>query len=140
MDFITDLLISNGMDSLLIVIDHRLTKGVVFIPCIKTFEALDTTDALLRHIYKRFSLLDIIISDRGPQFASHMFRKMRKLLGINLQISMAYYPQTNGEMECVNQELETYLRIYCGNNPTRWEPLIAILEFAHNNHVHETIK
>jgi hypothetical protein len=69
-----------------------------------------------------------------------MFREMGKLLGIDFQMGVAYYPQTDEETECVNQELEAYLRIYCGNNLTGWEPMIAILEFAHNNHVHETTR
>ena len=52
MDFITDLLVSNSKDSMLIVVDHGLTKGVVLISCTKTFGALDTTDALIRNIYQ----------------------------------------------------------------------------------------
>ena len=55
-------------------------------------------------------------------------------------MSMAYHPQMDGETECVNQELKAYFRMYCRNNPIRWEPLIAILELIHNNHMHETTK
>ena len=84
MDFITDLPTLNGMDSILVIVDHRLMKGVILIPCIKTFGALETTDSLLRNIYQRFGLPDIIISDCGPQFIFHTFRKMGKLLGIDL--------------------------------------------------------
>jgi hypothetical protein len=140
MDFITDLPISSGMDSMLMVVDHRLMKGIVLIPCTKTFGTLETTNALLRNIYRRFGLLDVIISNRGPQFGSHTFREMGKLLGINLCMSTAYHPQTDRETEHMNQELETYLQIYCGNNPTGWEPLTPILEFTHNNHVYKTMK
>jgi hypothetical protein len=55
-------------------------------------------------------------------------------------MSTAYHPQTDGQTERLNQELETYLRIYCGNNPEDWEPLLPVLEFAHNNRTHETTK
>ena len=140
MDFITDLPISHGYDSILVVVDYGLTKGVVLIPCTKTFRALETADTLLRNVYQRFGLPDILISDRGPQFASRTFREMGKLLGIELRMSMAYHLQTDGQTEWLNQELETYLRIYCGNRPTEWEPLILVLEFAHNNWTHETTK
>ena len=140
MDFITNLLVSHGYNSILVIINNRLTKGVILIPCTKTFGALETADALLKNVYRRFRLPDILISDRGPQFASHTFWEMGKLLGIELRMSTAYHPQTDGQTEHLNQELETYLRIYCGNRPTEWEPLILVLEFAHNNQTHETTK
>ena len=37
MDMITDLPIIDGYDSILSLVDHGLTKGVIFIPCSKTF-------------------------------------------------------------------------------------------------------
>ena len=53
-----------------------------------------------------------------------------------MALSTAYHPQTDGETERVNQEVETYLRIYCGNNPTSWTESIAHAEFAHNHRPH----
>ena len=34
-------------------------------------------------------------------------------LGVERNPSTAYHPQTDGQMEQVNQELEQYLRLYC---------------------------
>ena len=53
-----------------------------------------------------------------------------------LALSTAYHPQMDGETEWVNQEIKTYLRIYCGNNPTSWVDSISHAEFAHNHHPH----
>jgi hypothetical protein len=80
MDFITDLPPVNGFDSLLIVIDQGLTKGVILVPCKKSITAEETAQLLLENLYKRF---DKIISDRGPQFASKAFIELLKLLGVN---------------------------------------------------------
>jgi hypothetical protein len=55
-------------------------------------------------------------------------------------MSTTYHPQIDGETEKANQELETYLQIYCGSNPTSWESMILVLKFTYNNHMHETIK
>jgi hypothetical protein len=99
MDFITDLLVSHGFDLILMVVDHGLTKGVVLIPCTKTFGTLETADALLRNIYRRFGLPNMIISDQGPQFVSCMFREIGKLLGIDLRMSTAYHLQTDRQTE-----------------------------------------
>ncbi|KAF8662778.1 hypothetical protein AX16_001097 [Volvariella volvacea WC 439] len=49
-------------------------------------------------------------------------------------LSTAYHPQMDGETERANQEIETYLRIYCGNFPKEWASPhhITNLEFSHN--------
>ena len=49
---------------------------------------------------------------------------------------MAYHPQSDGETEGVNQEVETYLCIFCGNHPMSWSESISHAEFAHNHCVH----
>ena len=42
MDFITDLPISNGFDSIFIMVDQGLSKGVILCPCNKTIDAEGT--------------------------------------------------------------------------------------------------
>ena len=46
-DFITDLPESEGFDSILFVVDHGLTKGVILEPCTKKITAQGTADILL---------------------------------------------------------------------------------------------
>ena len=136
MDFITDLPPINGFDSILVVVDQGLTKGVILTPCNKTITAEDTGRLLLENLYKRFGLPDKIISDRGPQFASKAFVELLKLLGITSALSMAYHPQTDGTTERVNQEIEAYLSIYCTSHPEDWLTAIHTMEFTHNNRRH----
>ena len=71
MDFITDLPVSEGFDSIMVIVDHGSMKGVILEPCHKTINAMGTAEILLNSLYKRYGLLDKAISDRGPQFASH---------------------------------------------------------------------
>ena len=137
MDFITDLPESDGFDSIFVVVDHGLTKGVIFTPCNKTIDALGTADLYLNHVYKRFGLPSVMISDRGPQFAAKTFQELTKALEIDHRMSTAYHPQTDGQTERVNQELENHLRILCRNDPTGWAKALPIAEFAHNQRTHE---
>jgi hypothetical protein len=65
---------------------------------------------------------------------------MGKKLGINLTYSTAYHPQTDGETERMNQELETYLQIFCANNPRTWMDSLALAEYCHNQRVHFVTK
>ena len=131
---ITDLPLSSGFDSVLVVVDHGLMKGVIFIPCHKAIAAL-----FFKHVFARFGLDDKVISDRGPQFASAFAKELARLLKYDLALSTAYHSQTDGESEQVNQELETYLQIFCHSQPMRWADLLPMAEFSHNSTTHSVI-
>ena len=64
------------------------------------------------HIWKLHGLPESIISDRGVQFAAGMMKELNNLLGIQMKLSTAYHPQTDRQMERINQELEQYLRVF----------------------------
>ena len=57
-------------------------------------------------VWRLHGLPESIISDRGVQFAAGMMKELNNLLGIQTKISTAYHPQTDGQMERINQELE----------------------------------
>ena len=60
----------DGWDSLLVVVDQGLTKGVILLSYAKTITAEQVATLLLDNLYKQFGLPDKIISNQGPQFAS----------------------------------------------------------------------
>ena len=139
-DLITDLPPSNGHDSVMVIVDHGLTKGVILTPCSKTIDAAGIAQVFLNNVFKRFGLHDTLISDRGPQFASAFARELAHLLKYDVQLSTAYHPQTNGQTEQTNQELETYLCIFCANNPSSWAQFLSTTEFHHNSAPHSSTK
>jgi len=141
MDLITDLppiTLPNGtiVDTVLSMVDHGLTKGVVLTPCAKTLTKEGAAKILLNHVYKRFGLPDTIISDRDPWFTAKSFQELLKLLGVKSKLTTAYHPQSNGTTECFNQEIEAYIGIYCSSNPEIWHKSIGTMEFTHNNRRH----
>ena len=136
MDLITDLPPADSLDSILVVVDQGLSKGVILTPCTKTLTAEGAAQLLLDNLYKRFGLPDKIISDRGPQFAAKAFREMMKLLNVTSALTTAYHPQSDGATERVNQEIEAYLSIYCSSHPEDWPKSLTTLEFTHNNKRH----
>ena len=133
MDLITDLPLSDGFDSILVMVDRGLTKGVILLPCNKTIMPEQVANVLLENLYKRFGLPDKIILDQGPQFAAHTFRKLLKLLNVTSKLSTAYHPQTDKATEQVNQEIEAYLSIFCSSFPEEWAKKLFLVEFTHNN-------
>ena len=69
-NLITDLTLSDGFNSLMVMVYHGLTKGVILAPYLKTIDANGVAQLLFDLVFKHFGLHDSIISDRGPQFAS----------------------------------------------------------------------
>ena len=91
MDFITDLPLSNGFNSILAIVDH-FSKEMEFIPCNKTATALDTAKLYLFHIWKDHGLPHTIVSDHRPQFASQVMMDLCKQLGISPKLSTVHHP------------------------------------------------
>ena len=77
-----------------------------------------------------------MISDRGPQFVSNFMQGLRKILGIEIVASTAYHLQTEGQTECVNQEVEQFLHLFVNQRQDNWYDWLSIAEFAYNNRVH----
>ena len=136
MDLITDLPLSNGFNSILVMVDHRLMEGVILLPCNKTITVKHVAELLLEHLYKWFGLPDEFISDRGPQFTAHAFKELLKLLEITSKLWTTYHPQTDGATERMNQEIEAYLLIFCLSFPEDWAKKLYLVEFTHNNQWH----
>ena len=135
-DLITGLPNSHGYDAVMVVVDHGLTKGATYSPCTKNIDSEGVTQLFFTNVFPRFGLHSKIISNRGPQFASAFARELTRLLQYDVTLSTAYHPQTDGETEWVNQELETYLRLFASNKPEDWSKFLPMAEFAHNSATH----
>jgi hypothetical protein len=136
MDLITDLLLVEGYDSILVMVDRGLSKGVILCPCAKTITWEGTATLLQNNLFKRFGLSNEIISNRDLRFAAHAFQELLKVLNIKSNLTTAYHPQSDKATERVNQEIEAYLSIYCTSHPEDWLHSLSTLEFTHNNRRH----
>jgi hypothetical protein len=135
MDFVTDLPLSNSFDSMFVVVD-RFSKAIIVTPCHKAISAEGTSKLYMNNVWQRTGLPTQVISDRGPQFASHVMRETWKKLNVAQAMSTAFHPQTDGETEHVNQEVKQYLRIFCNYRQDNWADLLPFAEFAHNVRTH----
>jgi len=104
-DFITKLPIVQGYNSILVVVD-RLTKMVHFIPTTEKTLAEGLARLFRDNVWKLHGLPESIISDKGPQFMAGLMRELNRMLEIESKLSTASHPQTDGQTERVNQELE----------------------------------
>nr|GEY18252.1 reverse transcriptase domain-containing protein [Tanacetum cinerariifolium] len=91
MDFVTKLpKSSQGYDTIWVIVD-RLRM-------------------YLNEVVTRHGIPLSIICDHDPRFASNFWRSLQNALGTNLDMSIAYHPQTYGQSEMTIQTFEDMLR------------------------------
>ncbi|KAL0158289.1 hypothetical protein M9458_046365, partial [Cirrhinus mrigala] len=89
------------------------SKACKLIPLKGLPTALETAESLFTNVIRNYDLPEDIMSDRGLQFISYMWKAFFRLMGVTVSLSSGYHPQTNSHTECTIQELGHYLRAYC---------------------------
>lgn len=93
-DFITDLPVSQGNTVILTVID-RFSKACRLIPLPKLPTALQTAELLCNWVFRLYGLPEDIVSDRGPQFTSRLWKAFFQALNVNVSLTSGYHPQSS---------------------------------------------
>lgn len=132
LDFVTGLPPSKGNTVILTIVD-RFSKAAHFIALPKLPSAQETAQLLVNHVFRLHGIPSDIVSDRGPQFTSQVWRVFCRALGATVSLSSGFHPQTNGQTERLNQELESALRCVIGSNQVSWSDHLSWIEYAHNS-------
>jgi len=138
-DFITKLSVVAGKDTILVVC-NRLSKMTHIIATIEETLAEGLARLFRDNMWKLHRLPESVVSDRGPQFAAELTKELNRMLGIEIRLSTTFYPQTDGQMKQMNQELEQYLRLFMEHRQRDWPEWLALAEFATNNKAHTATK
>ena len=123
-----ELLESQGFDAIMAVVDS-VAKWVYFAPMHTTVTANRMARLFLHHMWKLHELPWSVVLDKGPWFIAKFMQELYHLLGITIALSTAYHPQTDRQMEQVNQELEQYLRLFINKWQNDWAELLPMAEF-----------
>ena len=134
-DLIVELPPAHGYDAIMVVTD-MLSKRAHALPCHSDIDSVGVARLFYRHIWKLHGVFQAVRSDRGTQFVSEFTEELYRLLGIKMNTSTAHHPQTDGQTERVNQEVEQYLRVFCNFRQDDWDELLPSWEFTFNNSVH----
>ncbi|KAK3531152.1 hypothetical protein QTP70_013259 [Hemibagrus guttatus] len=90
-DFLNDLPSSGGFTSMMVITDC-FSKACKLVPMKGLPTAMQPAEALLQHVFHNFGLLEDIVSDRGSQFTSGVWRSFCEQLGIRISLSSGYHP------------------------------------------------
>nr|GFA32532.1 reverse transcriptase domain-containing protein [Tanacetum cinerariifolium] len=88
-------------------------------------KALPTNDArvvckFLKSLFAKFGAPRAIISDRGTHFCNDQFAKVMLKYGVTHRLSIAYYPQTSGQVEVSNRGLKRIFERTIGEHRASW--------------------
>jgi transposase InsO family protein len=135
MDFITDLPLSEDCDQLWVIVD-RFTKMAHFIPLHKDQKKAEhLVKIFAREIWRFHGIPTDIISDRDSRFTSTEWKQFRGIPRIRPRMSTSFHPQTDGQIERINQTIEAYLRSFINYEMDNWVGLLPMAEFAYNNSI-----
>ncbi|GJW56033.1 putative reverse transcriptase domain-containing protein [Tanacetum coccineum] len=98
------------------------------------------TRLYIKEIVSRHGVPISIISDRDSHFTSRFWQSLQSALGTQLDMSMAYHPEINGQSERTIQTLEDMLRSCVIDFGKGWEKHLPLVEFYYNNSYHASIK
>lgn len=134
-DFVVKLPISEGYDSIMIVIDCHFRQ----VHCVPTRETMATDEHIqeyIREVFRHHRCPKQMISDQESVFVSKFLKAIYSAIDITSSMSTAYHSQTDGKTEHTNQEIEQYLRTYCSFRQDSWVKWLPMAKFALNSRVH----
>ena len=59
-------------------------------------------------------------------------------LGVSVSLTSGFHPESNGQVERVNQDVGRFLRSYCRDRPGEWARYVPWAELAQNSFCHSS--
>ncbi|HLP43682.1 MAG TPA: DDE-type integrase/transposase/recombinase, partial [Candidatus Nanoarchaeia archaeon] len=140
MDIVGPLPNSNAGSKYALCIQDRLSRFLIF-AAMPDASAETTARIFLNKWVCHYGVPKKIVTDRGRNFMSTVFRHLCQFLGVKHSPTTAYRPQGNSENERSHKDLHSYLAMYLEEaDASNWDSLLAFAAWAHNSTYHTTIK
>lgn len=126
----------NGNVFILVISDY-FTRWVEAFP-IKDQTAYTVADVFVTEFICRYGVPLQIHTDQGPDFMSHLFREMCKLLQIDQTRTTPYHPQSDGLVERFNRTLQQMLVSFVDETRKDWDDHIPYVMMAYRSTLQES--
>lgn len=139
MDLVGPVPYSRAGTRYVLVIQDKLSRFIVFAP-LKDASAEMVARVFLSQWICQFGVPKRIVTDRGTNFMSAVFRRLCEFLGIKHCPTTAYNPQGNAENERSHKELHSYIAMYLSEaGSDNWDLLLGQAAWTHNSTYHSTL-
>ena len=123
-----------GHDSIQVFVE-RLCKVKHFVAARKSDGAKEAAAHFVHAVVRPHGVPLALISDRDPRYTAHYYAELTRLLGVDLRMSTARHPQSDGQSERKIRTLVTALRAYCNEHQDDWDDYLDMLELGFNSAV-----
>ena len=138
LDFAGPINPSSQQKTYILVCTDYVTKWVKEKELIRATEQV-VSEFLFEDIFIRFRIPMEIVMDGGPQFTSHLIKKLVEKYGIHHRISSPYHPQENGQVESTNKFIEGILTNIVANHRRNWAEKLPEVSWAYKTTWRNTI-
>jgi hypothetical protein len=124
-----------GNDYFFMVVDQFSKMGIL-VACKKNITTEATTKLFFELVWVHFGIPQTIVLDRDNQFLSIFWSSLWSLLDTKLTKSMTFHPQTDGQIEVVNQMIVHILCMYNSKHPHTWDEIFSYVQHKYNRALH----
>ena len=103
----------------LVMVD-KFSKYVCLEPCATEIDARQTAEIFQKRVIAEHGVPQVVISDRGPQFASQVWKHVLTAMGSKVALAATHHPQSDGQSERSIQTLTRLIRTYAHKDPENW--------------------
>jgi hypothetical protein len=129
---------SEGSNSILVIVD-RFTKYAHFIPLAHPFTVKQVVMVVLDVVVQFHGMHKSIVTDKDLIFTSSFWKELFRLNHTSLLTITAYHPQTDGQIEHVNQCLDMFLWCSMHDTPRKWKSWLPLAEFWYDTSYHSSL-
>ena len=104
----------------MVVVDH-ISKYAHLCALQHPFTTSIVAQLFMDKVFNINGMLHSIVFYRNPTFTSNFWQELFKLQGTQLHINTTYHPQNDGQIEAINNFLETYLQFFASNRQNQWD-------------------
>ena len=107
--------------------------------CPSTYTTEDYARIYINEIVSLHRISFSIIYDRGTQLTSCLWKSFQNSLSTQVDLSTAFHPQKDGQVERTIHTLEDMLRYCVSDFKGNWDDHLPLIEFSYNNSYHSSI-
>ena len=100
-------------------------------------KACTAAQTLVSSLFGRCGPPDIIHSDQGRKFESHLMHEICQIMDIHKSRTTAYHPQCDGLVERQNRTIQDMLSAFVSQHKDDWDTWVSVIAYAYSTSTHE---
>jgi hypothetical protein len=138
MDYMSGLLSTKkGNDCVFVVVDWFL-KMAILTACKKSITMTNTAKLFFKWVWVHFLIPQTITLDRDNRFLNTFWSSLWSMLDTELTKSTNFHPQTDGQIEVINQMIVHIMCMYYSKHFHPWDESLPYVQHIYNRALHSS--